>query len=80
MNFYDFVNDYRVEEIKQKLADPAQNQYTLNALAFDCGFNSKSTFNELFKKNTGKTPKEYKHWAQKEVRMMHTDVSGATGN
>lgn len=59
MSFFDFVNKYRVEEVKTRLADPKNNQFTLLAIAFDCGFNSKSSFNSIFKKNTGQTPSEY---------------------
>ena len=58
-NFFDFVNEYRVNLIKQKMKDPDNSQYTLLALAYDCGFNSKSSFNVIFKKNTGLTPSEY---------------------
>tara|TARA_B100000809_G_scaffold261243_1_gene309753 strand:+ start:4185 stop:5351 length:1167 start_codon:yes stop_codon:yes gene_type:complete len=58
-NFFDFVNEYRVNLIKQKMEDPSNNQYTLLALAFDCGFNSKSSFNVIFKKSTGLTPSAY---------------------
>lgn len=59
MNFYDFVNRYRVEEFKRLLSDPKNRQLTLLALAYDCGFNSKSSFNRSFKKATGQTPSEY---------------------
>lgn len=72
-NFYDFVNEYRVLEVQKKLVDPAYDQWTLTAVAYECGFNSKSTFNEIFKKITGKTPKEYK----KDVREIPPDVSAA---
>ncbi|MBI2429110.1 MAG: AraC family transcriptional regulator [Ignavibacteriales bacterium] len=58
-NFYDFVNTYRVEEFKRMLENPKNRQLTLLSLAFDCGFNSKSSFNRFFKKATGKTPSEY---------------------
>lgn len=58
-NFYDFVNTYRVEEFKKLIAIPKNQQVTLLSLAFDCGFNSKSSFNRFFKKATGKTPSEY---------------------
>ncbi len=58
-NFYDFVNSYRIEEFKQLLSIPANRRKTLLALAFDCGFNSKSSFNRFFKKATGQTPSEY---------------------
>lgn len=59
-NFYDFVNQYRIEEAKQRLCDPAHEKITIIGIAFDCGFNSKATFNRLFKKYTGLTPSQYK--------------------
>jgi len=58
-NFYDFVNGYRVEMVKQKIAEPANERFTLLAIAYDCGFSSKSSFNEVFKKFTGLTPSQY---------------------
>lgn len=58
-NFYDFVNSYRLEEFKRLLSDPKNRNLTLLSLAFDCGFNSKSSFNRHFKKVTGRTPSEY---------------------
>jgi AraC-like DNA-binding protein len=59
-NFFDFVNGYRVEEFKEKIKDPAYNNYSLLGIAFECGFNSKSAFNRIFKQVTGLTPSEYK--------------------
>ena len=59
-NFYTFVNEYRVEEVKLRLADKKHENLTLLALAYDSGFNSKSSFNTIFKKLTGQTPSEYK--------------------
>jgi len=59
-NFYDFINKYRVEDVKQLLALPSNKDFTLLAIAFDAGFPSKSTFNSIFKKFTGLTPSEYK--------------------
>lgn len=58
-NFYDFVNQYRIEECKKLMSDPKNRHLTLLALAFECGFNSKSSFNRYFKKATGQTPSEY---------------------
>jgi AraC-like DNA-binding protein len=58
-NFFDFVNDYRVTEVKRLLRDPEYKQFTLLAIAYDCGFNSKSSFNSVFKKITGLTPSSY---------------------
>jgi len=58
-NFFDFINGYRVEEFKNLLADPGNRHLTLLSLAHDAGFNSKSSFNAIFKKTTGLTPSEY---------------------
>ncbi len=58
-SFYDLVNSYRVKEVKQRLGKDDQRYFTLLAIAFECGFNSKSTFNRVFKEFTGKTPSEY---------------------
>lgn len=59
-NFYLFVNAYRIEHVKELMQKDKQKQFTILALAFDSGFNSKSTFNSLFKKFTGLTPSEYR--------------------
>lgn len=59
-NFYKFVNSYRIEEVKTKLKDEKYDHYSILGIAFESGFNSKSTFNKLFKEETGKTPSEYK--------------------
>ncbi|MDN3692838.1 helix-turn-helix domain-containing protein [Chryseobacterium tructae] len=59
-NFYKFVNTYRVEEVKKKLKDPAFEKYSILGIAFESGFNSKSTFNKIFKEETEMTPSEFK--------------------
>lgn len=59
MNFNDFINQYRVDAVKEKLTQGIQAQHTLLSIAYDCGFNSKSTFNRAFKKSTGLSPKDY---------------------
>ncbi|MBP3191851.1 AraC family transcriptional regulator [Natronogracilivirga saccharolytica] len=58
-NFFDFVNTYRVNEFKQRVADPANSSYSILAIALDSGFNSKSSFNQVFKKVSGKTPSQH---------------------
>ncbi|MDO7851962.1 helix-turn-helix domain-containing protein [Hymenobacter convexus] len=57
-NFNDFVNSYRVAEAERKLQDPRMAHYSLVGIALESGFNSKSTFNRVFKKLTGRTPGE----------------------
>jgi len=59
MNFNDFINNYRIEEVKKAFDKGEHKKTTLLGIAFDCGFNSKATFNRAFKKNTGISPKEY---------------------
>ena len=58
-NFAEFVNTYRLEMFKSKVADPNQRQLTILALAYESGFNSKTVFNTFFKKMMGQTPKAY---------------------
>lgn len=59
-NFFDFINHYRVEQIKTDLIDPDKKNLTLLSLALDAGFNSKSSFNAIFKKHTGLTPSTFR--------------------
>ncbi len=59
-SYYDFINEYRVEEFINKLKNPSTANYSLISVAFDSGFKSKTSFNNIFKKHTGKTPSEYK--------------------
>jgi len=59
-SFFDFINSYRVNKVKFDLGDPAKNNLTLLAIAMEAGFNSKSSFNTIFKKHTGLTPSGYK--------------------
>lgn len=58
-NFYSFVNEYRINEFKSRIANRKNDKLTIMSIAYDSGFNSKSTFNTIFKKFTGKTPSEY---------------------
>ena len=65
-NFNDFVNHYRIEAVKEKLQAGEQKTQTLLGIAYDCGFNSKATFNRAFKKATGASPKE---WMEKNIAV-----------
>ena len=60
VNFYDFVNQYLVEEAKQKLISSDYDHLSVLGIAFDCGFKSKSSFNRYFKKYTGSSPSDFK--------------------
>jgi AraC-like DNA-binding protein len=59
-NFYDFVNHYRIEEAKEIMTETSDEKMTILEILYKVGFNSKSAFNNAFKKNTGKTPSEFK--------------------
>lgn len=59
MNFNDFINQYRIAAVKEKLAKNEHKKTTLLGIALDSGFNSKATFNRAFKKHTSVSPKEY---------------------
>jgi len=59
-NFYTFINEYRIKEAVSILDDPGNSDASIIAVAFKSGFNSKSTFNSVFKKITGLTPSEYR--------------------
>ncbi len=58
--FSDFINSYRIEEAKKRLLDPAKKHYSVLAIAEEVGFNSKSSFNAVFKKHVNMTPSEFR--------------------
>ena len=58
-SFNDLVNGYRVAEVQRRLAAPDARRFTLLGIAFESGFNSKTTFNRIFKQMTGVAPREY---------------------
>lgn len=60
LNFFDFVNQYRVEAFKERIGNPKYENFSLLGIALECGFNSKSAFNRIFKKSTGLTPTQFK--------------------
>ncbi|MCX2794762.1 helix-turn-helix domain-containing protein [Microbulbifer thermotolerans] len=59
-NFFEFVNHYRIEEAKARLADPECADQTVMEIMLESGFNTKATFNSLFKKLVGMTPTQYR--------------------
>jgi len=60
-NFFQFVNEYRVEAVKQKLKDAENDKYSIEAIGYDCGFSSKSSFYSVFKNIAGQTPLQFKN-------------------
>lgn len=57
-SFYHFINRYRIQEAKARLQDPKMDHLNILAIANDSGFNTKSVFNEVFRKYTGQTPSQ----------------------
>jgi len=68
INFFDYVNSYRVEEVKLRMVQPEYDHLTLLGIALECGFNSKSSFNQIFKNQTGLTPSAYKKSLLSEIQ------------
>jgi len=67
MNFYEFINTYRIDQVKKWLGEASKDQLTILGLALEAGFNSKVTFNTAFKKYTGLTPSQYKKDVRKKL-------------
>lgn len=65
-NFFDFINGYRVREAKHLLTSPRNPKMTVLEVMYEVGFNSKSSFNTVFKKMTGTTPTAFKRQAFKK--------------
>ncbi len=59
-NFYNFINTYRVSEVKKKLIEDTEKKYTLLSIAYECGFQSKTSFNRVFKQKTGMSPSKFR--------------------
>lgn len=71
-SFSDLINSLRVEEAKSYLLNPEFSNYTLVAIGLEAGFNSKSTFNNAFKKVTGHTPSQFKTMVASEEKLSST--------
>jgi AraC-like DNA-binding protein len=74
MNFYDFVNSYRVIEMKSKLANKNYDKYNIVVLAYESGFNSKASFQRIFKNHTGLTPTEYKRHLVEQIEAKEIEL------
>ena len=67
VNFFDFINGYRVAKVKQELLNHRKRHLTILAIAFEGGFNSKTAFNAAFKKHTGLSPSQFKRQGQESA-------------
>lgn len=67
-NFYEYINHYRLNEFIKRIQTEDTYDYTFEAIAFECGFNSRSSFYELFKKTMGETPGQF-------IKKMRSNVS-----
>lgn len=76
MNFFEFINSYRLKEIQTYLAEPAMKDQSIIDLAFRAGYNSKTSFNRLFKLETGRTPSQYR----KEALQKHCRTAKRSNN
>jgi len=59
-HFFDFINSYRIKKAMEILRKHSKDEYTIQQVLYDVGFNSKSSFNTAFKKHAGVTPTEYR--------------------
>jgi len=60
VNFFDFINGYRIQDAKERLENPLRKNENILTVAMDCGFNSKSAFYNAFRKQLGMTPSQYR--------------------
>ena len=67
-SFFDFINSFRVQEVQEILKDSTDDKLTVLEAMFEAGFNSKSSFNTAFKKETGQTPTEFR----RRIKQMHS--------
>lgn len=65
-NFNKLVNNYRLKSFEEQVEKGVHDTYTLSGMAYECGFNSKSTFNRVFKDRFGMTPSEYINQAREK--------------
>jgi AraC-like DNA-binding protein len=65
-NFFDYINQLRIEAFKLEVVNPLKQHLSISGIAFNCGFNSKAAFNIAFRKYTGLTPSAYRKQAKVE--------------
>lgn len=70
--FNEYVNGFRVDEVKIRMNDPKYDHLSITGIAFDCGFNSQATFQRSFKSMTKMTPKAFQESIKKEIKSSHS--------
>lgn len=76
-NFFDFINGYRLGKAKHMLASKACKEKNISEILFDSGFNSKATFNRIFKKQVGMTPTQYRKKEERRSDNLSPEKSQA---
>jgi AraC-like DNA-binding protein len=71
ISFYDFVNGYRINAFKNVIKSDMHNKYTIETIAFQCGFKSKASFYRIFKLKMNMSPSEFKNSFNKRSFMSH---------
>lgn len=74
ISFYDYINSFRVNDVKNMIESEEFDNLTLLGIAYECGFKSKTSFNRIFKKTTGSSPSAYKK-QRKEVPLLPLERS-----
>ncbi|MEO7988419.1 MAG: helix-turn-helix transcriptional regulator [Chryseolinea sp.] len=74
-SFNDFVNEYRVNEVKKKLVKSDYNHLTITGIAMECGFNSQATFQRTFKHIVGQSPREFQSEHLASTQKMPTKTA-----
>lgn len=69
-NFFEFINSYRVSEAREMLSDPRKKDFKILRIAFESGFNNKTTFNIAFKEEVGTTPSSYRRQQLEEEERV----------
>jgi AraC-like DNA-binding protein len=71
-SFNEYINEFRISEVKQKLIGPGNEHLTIAGIGFECGFNSQATFQRAFKLVTGMSPSEFLERHRNQTREIAT--------
>ncbi len=67
-SFNEFVNEFRIADVKRRLLEPGNDHLTITGIALECGFNSQATFQRTFKQSTGQSPREFQQSKQETIK------------